>query len=63
MSIKSALFYEFFIAISLFVLTLLIGHSWVCIILVIAAFISIAVNTINKDKKSSSDNKYSETSQ
>lgn len=63
MSIKSALFYGFTIIVLLFILTLLIGHLWVFIILVIAAFISIAVSTINNDRKPSSDNKSSETSQ
>ena len=63
MSITSALFYGFSTIIILFVLTLLIGHLWVFIILVIAAFISIAVSTINNDRKPSSDNKSSETSQ
>jgi 4-hydroxybenzoate polyprenyltransferase len=62
MSIKSALFYGFTIIVLLFILTLLIGHLWVFIILVIAAFISIAVSTINNDRKPSSDNKSSETS-
>jgi 4-hydroxybenzoate polyprenyltransferase len=62
MSITSALFYGFSTIIILFVLTLLIGHLWVFIILVIAAFISIAVSTINNDRKPSSDNKSSETS-
>jgi 4-hydroxybenzoate polyprenyltransferase len=63
MSIKSALFYGFTIIVLLFILMLLIGHLWVFIILVIAAFISIAVSTINNDRKPSSDNKSSETSQ
>ena len=63
MSITSALFYGFSTIIILFLLTLLIGHLWVFIILVIAAFISIAVSTINNDRKPSSDNKSSETSQ
>ncbi len=63
MSITSALFYGFSSIIILFVLTLLIGHLWVFIILVITAFISIAVSTINNDRKPSSDNKSSETSQ
>jgi 4-hydroxybenzoate polyprenyltransferase len=62
MSIKSALFYGFTIIVLLFILMLLIGHLWVFIILVIAAFISIAVSTINNDRKPSSDNKSSETS-
>ncbi len=63
MSITSALFYGFSTIIILFVLTLLIGHFWVFIILVITAFISIAMSSFNKDKKPSSDNKSSETSQ
>ena len=63
MSITSALFYGFSTIIIQFLLTLLIGHLWVFIILVIAAFISIAVSTINNDRKPSSDNKSSETSQ
>lgn len=60
MSIKSSLFYGFTIIVLLFILTLLIGHLWVFIILVIAAFISIAVSSFSKDKKNSNDNKSSE---
>ena len=63
MSVKRALLYGFIIATCLLLLTLLIGHLWVFIILVIAAFISIAVSAIDKDKKPNSDDKSSESSQ
>lgn len=63
MSVKRALLYGFIIAMCLLLLTLLIGHLWVFIILVIAAFISIAVSAIDKDKKPNSDDKSSESSQ
>jgi hypothetical protein len=43
MSIKRALLYGFTIAIILVISTWFIGHLWVFIILVITAFIAIAV--------------------
>ena len=44
MSIKKALLYGFTIAIILIFTTWFIGHLWVFIILVVSAFISIAVS-------------------
>jgi len=45
MSIKKALLYGFTIAIIQIFTTWFIGHLWVFIILVVTAFISIAVST------------------
>ena len=61
MSIKRVLLYGFSIAIILVFFTWLIGHLWVFIMLVITAFITIAVSTINEttikqNKKTGSDN-------
>ncbi|MBL4880155.1 MAG: hypothetical protein JKX82_02405 [Oleispira sp.] len=55
MSIKRALLYGFTIAIVLFISTLLIGHLWVFIILVVSAFIGIAVSTISQSKRAGRD--------
>jgi len=44
MSIKTALLYGFTIAIILIFATWFIGHLWVFIILVVSAFIGIAVS-------------------
>ena len=56
MSIKRALLYGFMIATALVISTLLIGHLWVFIILVVSAFIGIAVSAVNQDKKTNSEN-------
>lgn len=53
MSIKRALLYGFTIAIILIIATWFIGHLWVFIILVISAFIGIAVSAIRKQAKKS----------
>jgi len=55
MSIKKALLYGFTIAIILVISTLFIGHLWVFIILVVTAFIGIAVSTIGQSKMADSD--------
>lgn len=51
MSVKKALLYGFAIVIILVLSTWYIGHLWVFIILVVTAFIGIAVSTIRKNKK------------
>ena len=51
MSVKKALLYGFAIAIILVLSTWYIGHLWVFIILVVTAFIGIAVSTIRENKK------------
>ncbi len=61
MSIKRVLLYGFSMAIILVFSTWLIGHLWVFIILVITAFITIAVSAINEptikqNNKTGSDN-------
>lgn len=48
MSIKKALLYGFAIATTLLLATLLIGHLWVFMIIVVTAFISIAVITYHE---------------
>ncbi len=48
MSIKRALLYGFLIAITLVFSTWFIGHLWVFIILVVTAFIAIAMSAIKE---------------
>lgn len=55
MSIKSALLYGFTIAIILIFATWFIGHLWVFIILIVTAFIGIAMSAIREGKKTGSD--------
>lgn len=50
MSIKKALLYGFAIATTLLLATLVIGHLWVFMIIVVTALVGIAVSTSSEDK-------------
>lgn len=56
MTVKKALLIGFSLAIAFIVATLIIGHLWAFIILIIAALIGIAISIINTNEKSNDRN-------
>jgi len=60
MPVKRALLYAFTIAIALIFATLLIGHLWVFIILVLTSLIGIVLSTLYGGKKADREKKHDE---